>query len=316
MAPSVRRANESEWLPALELLYQHLPADERRQLVAHSVGNARQGSASLDELWIAISADRVIAVLLQTFQPGKVAFVWPVVVQQDQSAETAESAADSLLQSASRSADAAGIHYSQLVLEPFDQVSLPRLTRNGFRHLSELLLLQRSLRSGTVVPDYQTLKLEPFTEDQIERLARLLELTFQQSLDCPEVASWRTGRDAVTRHLTSSPCSDRHWFFARDEKDEKRGDVGVLLLVGERGAPEWEIDYFGVVPAARGQRIGKQLVSAAIRIAAADGASRVAAVVDSRNHYAITVYDECQFEVESRRQAVIRLNSNVTNQFR
>lgn len=315
-AISVERVNPADRLSALNLLFQHLPGPERAAQAAAWDDAANRAELSLEELWIARCNGCVMAVLLQVFQPGRVAFVWPPVIVQGTSPDIAGDLADALLAASTQSADFAGMQYSQIVLETIEKEPLPRLIRHGYCALTELLRYERTLSGELPDCNLQELVLDPFLKEDSKRLARLLERTFQGTQDCPEVAHLRSGKDALDRHLGAAPEAARHWLLARDSQAGKSGDVGVLLLLEHIAERTWEIDYFGVVPEARGRGLGKRLILRGIDAARDRGAERIQAVVDSRNHYACKVYDDTEFQVQDRRQALIRLMQSSTVQLR
>ena len=307
---SVERASLADRPAALELLYQQLPASERARQVAGSCDSANRGEFSLDELWIARQHGHLIAVLLQLFQPGKVAFVWLPMTAERTADYITERATSALLKAAGDSANSAGMQYSQIILEVDQHEALSRLEHQGYRRLTELLFQERPLIRKLAAAELGDLILEPFADEKSARMAQLLQRTFQGTRDCPEVSALISGWDALDRHLGTGSTATRHWVFARQWRAGELGDVGVLLLLDHQSGGTWEIDYFGIVPEARGRGLGKRLLQWGLWAAQARGASRIQAVVDSRNHYACTLYNESGFYVQQRRQALIRLRGS------
>lgn len=293
---------------AWELLLNHLPAENRAAQIAVLQSFAKGGALDPENLWIAVQDDSLCGVLLQIPQPGRVAFVWPPVIAASQTETSATNIADALLQSASRHADASGIQFSQVLLAEGESVPPPSLCRNGYGLIATLLVVERALHGGTLIPIDMALREETYAECHEERLAKLVQSTFEGTQDCPAVARWRTGMDALERHRAAAPEHLRHWSFLRS----KGRDVAVLLLVENETDSIVEIDYFGVIPEARGQGYGRQAIEWGLKFAQERGAASLRAFVDSNNHYAYKVYAECGFAVTSRRTVLVRMHPQPT----
>lgn len=289
---------------AWDLLLSDLPVEERPAQIAAIQAFAKGRALDPENLWIAIQDDSLCGVLLQIPQPGRVAFVWPPVIATSQTEESAANIADALVQRANGHADASGIQFSQVLLAEGDSVPPPSLCRNGYNLKATLLVQERALGAGALIPIHVTLQEEPYQECHAKRLARLVESTFEGTQDCPAVARWRTGLDALERHRAAAPERLRHWSFLKSEGR----DVAVLLLVENEADSVVEIDYFGVIPEARGRGYGRQTIHYGMNFARERGAGSLRAFVDSNNHYACKVYAECGFAVTSDRTVLVRMH--------
>lgn len=299
----------SRWeTQAWELLLSHLPAENRPAQIAVLQSFAKGGALDPENLWIATQDDSLCGVLLQIPQPGRAAFVWPPVIAASQTETSSANIADALLQSAGRHADASGIQFSQVLLAEGDSVPPPSLCRNGYDLNATLLVQERDLHGGTFISTPAAIQEELYLDHHEERFARLLQSTFEGTQDCPAVARWRTGGDALERHRAAAPEHLRRWSFLRSEER----DMAVLLLVENEADSIVEIDYFGVIPEARGRGYGRHAIEWGMKFAQERGAASLRAFVDSNNHYACMTYAECGFTVVSRRTVLVRINPQLT----
>jgi RimJ/RimL family protein N-acetyltransferase len=129
------------------------------------------------------------------------------------------------------------------------------------------------------------------------RFARSIELTYQDSLDCPKLAGLRPIDDTVTTHKRTGTFMPRTWRLAI----EGGKPVGVALVndIQARG----ELIYLGVVPAARGRGMGRALLNRAIRDSAEMGLTQMGLAVDVANTPAVRLYEAAGFREIRRRMA-------------
>lgn len=298
---------------AWNLLFEHLTEEDRRRQIASLKELASQADLSSKCLWVALRNDRLLGVLLQIPQPGRIAFVWPPVIASYESRASAELAENLLFQSAARYADDAGLQYSQALLPEGDHAIPTSLGRNGYRLQTTLLVMERELDAQlSLLPAtdlvFESYREDPSGEEQSRRVAILLQRTFLGTLDCPTVTRHRSGKDALARHLTGGSASLRHWFIVQSFGR----DVALLMLLKEEGGTHWEIDYFGVVPEARGHGYGREIVAWGLIAAQVRGALQMRAVVDSENHYAINTYADCGFRSQSQRTVLLRTHPSLS----
>jgi ribosomal protein S18 acetylase RimI-like enzyme len=83
----------------------------------------------------------------------------------------------------------------------------------------------------------------------------------------------------------------------------RREDVGCIIITADANAAQWELTYLGVVPEARGQGLGAQLVRRAQWMTNRADRERLVVAVDAQNTPALRVYDKCGF-IEWNRQSV------------
>lgn len=143
------------------------------------------------------------------------------------------------------------------------------------------------------------LRFEPIDwsrEGELSRYAELVEQTYEQTLDCPDLCAYRTAAQTLNGYRASSAFHPEHWFTVRDTTSTP---IGCLVLAihrsqspaGVERASVVEIVYMGLVPNSRGSGLGKILVQRAFQAAEQIGADRMILAVDCQNKPARTLYE-------------------------
>ncbi len=133
----------------------------------------------------------------------------------------------------------------------------------------------------------EQLEFQPMENES--KLAALIAETYRGSLDCPIVNDYRTADDFLEAYRSGGGGGTDGWFVARDG----RNDVGCVL-VNIAGA-QAEIAYLGVPSNYRGRNYGIELVHFAHQHAARRGATTITADVDSKNSYAVEIYQRAGY---------------------
>lgn len=283
---TVRPATSSVEITALGLLL--VETDNPQERTEEILAMARRGEISLEGLLLAEIAGRPVGAGLFTVQPGRVGFVWPPGVPTDQ--PNRSSIQDAILADVARRLDELNLSFGQAILEPHDSAAREVLERNGFPHLTDLHYMLWPANSAPIAAPPPRFETETFNAANAERFAQVLERTYLQTLDCPELDGLRTASEAIAAHQATGRFDPCRWrLFRHQERD------AALLLVNEHPERElWEIVYLGVVPEARGQGLGAHMVQLAV--AEARRAQRsVVLAVDVRNLAARRIYERLGF---------------------
>ena len=187
-----------------------------------------------------------------------------------------------------------GVKVCQSFATNGEQWKMLPLERNGFQRVTQLVSLRRDHLSTTAVKRALAFAPEspPFTNDF--RAATLA--THEGTLDCPELNGARTDQELLAGF--TEPLPGVAWFLAR----QGESPVGVVMLTAGAEPSEIELAYLGVVPAARGRGLGRELMAFALSEAAQRGASSVIVSVDSRNELALRLYQRGGFIETDRRE--------------
>jgi GNAT superfamily N-acetyltransferase len=132
-------------------------------------------------------------------------------------------------------------------------------------------------------------------DEELQRFAALVESTYKQTLDCPNLAAYRTAAQTLRGYQASSAFDADHWFTVVDDSG---APIGCLVLAIHHSASQSEgplasvveIVYMGLVPESRGQGRGKVLVQRAFQAARNLGADRMILAVDRQNEPARSIY--------------------------
>lgn len=135
-----------------------------------------------------------------------------------------------------------------------------------------------------------------------DELEAVLDRTYEQTLDCPELCGMREMGDVLTSHRATGEYDPARWWVVRKDG---RGEGCVLMShCPDQGA--LELVYIGLSPALRGSGLGRALLTRAIEANAGCGATRVTCAVDRRNAPALRVYEAMGFEEFGSRTALVR----------
>jgi ribosomal protein S18 acetylase RimI-like enzyme len=255
-----------------------------------------------------VSAGSVDSVLLGAWRGGQLVGVVRFQIQAGRTAtlapprlnmrETPETAIQ-LVREACAVCRAAGCLALHVLMPPAAADDARVLTRAGLRHVADLLLM---MSLPVDFPDKRPpLDLEFHDVGQIgdERLEALIQRTYAGSLDFPQIEGCRTMKDVLAGYRASGPFVPERWVVA----SRRREDVGCIIITADANAAQWELTYLGVVPEARGQGLGAQLVRHAQWMTNRADRERLVVAVDAQNTPALRVYDKCGF-IEWNRQSV------------
>jgi ribosomal protein S18 acetylase RimI-like enzyme len=293
MGPEHARRDD---LPAaLALVFGHLDEDERAGRVAHALALVEQGALDVRGVFVVGDVGALVCALV----PGAGALVWPPATRPDAGPEVE----DALVQRACAWLRSQGACLAQSLLPPAEEARAGPLLRNGFVRITTLSYLSNA---RTPPPTWwgpaPRLRFEAYDPGRPDEFHQTLALTYQDTLDCPEVNGVRTIDEVIVGHRAQGRFDPRRWLLARDGTEP----VGVLLLAEPASdTEEWEIAYMGIVPAARRRGFGRDLLLRGVREARLGGARRVMVCVDDRNRPAWKLYQNAGFEAFDQRVVLL-----------
>lgn len=280
-----------ERLPeALALCWPQLETAERlQQFELASAGSVRSA------LWGAWRAERLVGIVRLHIQAGRTATLAPPLLTAGEPLETAVE----LIHRARRVAQEAGCQALHALLPDAQAAEARLLNLGGLRHVADLLLLVSLTAQFPSEQPQLDLELRDVGQIGEQRLAAVVNRTYEGSLDCPQTEGVRAIDDVFAGYRASGPFAAERWLVA------SRGgeDVGCLILTEVHDSSQWDLTYLGVVPAARGAGIGVQLVRHAQWMTCCAGGLRLVVAVDAKNAPALAVYEACGF-IEWNRQCV------------
>lgn len=279
---------------ALRRLVAGSESDDRidRLVDAHrrNLSAAAKGSG----LWWACDGETIRAVAAVSVSKGKVAFLYPSPVGATGVDETAMS---ELISYVSGRALACGAGMVQAMIDPEAGKDIAVLLKGGLEELAELIFLHRGLENLPEMPDLSAWSFCPYLECGRKKLAEVIRLTYQDTLDCPRLVGRRTMNDVVASHQTTG-CYWPIWWW----RVEARGVPAGCVLVNRAPAADGaEVVYMGVAPSFRGRGLGWAMLCFAAHRARADGARSLRLAVDAGNSYARDLYERFGFRATHRR---------------
>jgi len=195
-----------------------------------------------------------------------------------------------------------GTKVAQALLTPDEAPLAASLERNGFTHVTHLWYLFREIDPVVEVQDQASpLKYQSFDTCELGSFRQTLLRTYEETLDCPEVNGIRTIDEVIAGHQAQGRFVPQRWWLTLKGNEP----VGVLMLSELSESVEWEIAYMGLVPEARQQGFGRQLLCQAVQEARGAGITRVTLSVDGRNHPARQLYIGAGFKPYDRREVYL-----------
>jgi ribosomal protein S18 acetylase RimI-like enzyme len=298
---------------ALSLLFSPLPASQRDEQLASALDAARRHELSLDHLIVALDGDELVGAVLAVMRPGRAAFLWPPVARPGFGTDEVSTG---LLESIAAHVDGEGALFTQCLLDPSDTRGRATLDGGGFPFVTDLILLSRPTGDAGVetvkgveeskrpsdpgcAASSTLLSVESYSTESHAAFARLVERTYEGTLDCPVLARLRGGDDSLEAHRATGRFAPNAWRLYRREGQE----VGILLLAEHPDRDLWEVAYLGVTPDARGRGVGRAILRDALALAQRSGRSAIEIAVDAGNIPALRLYRDFGF-VDVRRFAV------------
>ena len=192
-----------------------------------------------------------------------------------------------------------GATYFQVSL-PMD-VDVNAFEAARFQRIARLSYLEADVASAEQ-PTGQDVALEAYCESDRERLAKVIELTYEQSQDCPNVDGMRSLDSVIEGYRQTGEFREENWFFVvLDGKD-----VGCLLLADHPITVRWELVYMGLNVEVRGRGLGTHLAEFARWRVQQGGGKRLVVAVDSNNSPAISAYTRAGFDGFAEQQVLAK----------
>jgi ribosomal protein S18 acetylase RimI-like enzyme len=240
-------------------------------------------------------------------------FFLPEVVSEETSPQRKQSICRSLLTDLHKDFDSnKGWIAQTLICESKNDADL--LAECGFPELTQLKVLTRVSTDELPAIPAGNWQFETWTQQNDHLFARVIEKTYEGTLDCPELNGRRTGEQTLTSHTQSGNFDPKLWRVYSQGGE----DVGIALLSphsdstddSKEGNTEqrvWEIVYLGVVASHRGRGLAKRMLADMLQVARKDGADEVMLGVDVRNEPAIRLYEQFGFRLFDQRKVHARL---------
>jgi len=203
----------------------------------------------------------------------------------------------------------------QALPEPYEFWAIDAFRDAGFTHVGELAYLETKLQSrknqnsaainwppGVLVRPIQD-DLLPGSPDHT-RLKRVLDASYQDTLDCPELCGLRDTDDVIESHRATGDFDQQRWLLAF--KDQQPIGCALVSMIPENNTAE--LVYIGLAPEGRGMGLAKSLLQREIADFSRLGAEKMVCAVDRRNAPALALYNAFGFTEFSARDAWVKPN--------
>lgn len=313
MSTVVTPATDERRIPALRLLFARFPVDEQETRLHDALAASERGTLDLKHLLLAEMDGMAVGSALVMQQSDGIALVWPPVVSCGATDSTAVE--DLLMQEICREIDDGPARLSQCLLAPDDDAEAEILGRHGFERATDMFFLARALSSADATDSDRNhnptrVDVDLYCPENAERFARLIELTYQGSLDCTYLNGIRSGDEAITSHKLSGKFDPARWeLYSVDGVD-----AGVILLNDHPDQDAVELVYLGVAPGARGQGLGRRMLRQGLAESARRGQAVIFLAVDCENRFANSLYGEFEFAELARRRVLLRRPAGLARQ--
>jgi ribosomal protein S18 acetylase RimI-like enzyme len=162
------------------------------------------------------------------------------------------------------------------------------LTGGGMPHVTDLIYLEAQTAIPVAVrPGLPRIDWVSFSPETESTFRAVLQMTYIDSLDMPELEGLRSLDDILASHRAGGRFVAERWQIGRVRGEPEA--VAVLLLSAVPSHDAWEVAYLGLNPAARGRGLGRAVLSHAIDMARPH-VTRLELAVDDRNAPAHRLY--------------------------
>jgi ribosomal protein S18 acetylase RimI-like enzyme len=295
----IRQASESQFTAALTLVFSRLPTAYAAGQVEALLADVRAGKGSMAGLQIAERLGRLRGAIFSQVQPGKAALVWPPRVVPEEPATTL----GQLLTATTEMLEQSGVRIAECLVPDDSHDDQPVLETGGYKHLANLLYLVSMENDFPTSAPQNSLTFEPYSPSNHLRLTQIVEQTYEQTHDCPQLNGVRAVEDTLTGYRAAGVFEAQRWLLiCHDGRD-----VGCLLLADYPEQENWELLYVGLIPSARGRGWGKEITQHAQWLARQAGRPRLVLAVDAANAPALQMYAAVGFRAWERRRVFVRI---------
>ena len=298
-APLIGPVPPEHQADALALVFRDLPAEDRERHVKALLEATRSGREPMDGLLAARREGRLVGAVLSEIQAGRTAVIWPPRLPSDEPASTGQQ----LMAATSEVLTAKRICVAHALLEAGMEEDGRLLRAAGFEPLAELIYLVSGEAHFPGSPPATPIQFEPYNPGNHERFARVVEATYEGTLDCPRLNGIRPTEDVLAGYRATGVFSAARWLLVRHQGQ----DVGCLILADHPEQENWELVYMGLVPSARGNGWGRDITRRAQSLTRQAGRPRLVLAVDAANRPAMRMYLTLGFQAWDRRSAYLKV---------
>lgn len=197
----------------------------------------------------------------------------------------------------------------QTLIEPHQRDALDSFVHAGYEHITDLDYMTRPIcrddrqraSERVLKTDFVIRPMGMIVADERDRLLRSIDLSYDQTLDCPELSHARSTSDVLDSHIAAGAGDTSMWLLA--ELDGV--PIGCCLVSKAPQDRIADLIYIGLAPHVRGVGLGRALVQRAIEQLAIRRIPSLRCAVDQRNLPARLLYESIGFARTESRCAMI-----------
>jgi len=287
---------------ALQLAMRDLAAENRDRYVSVLAAGMSSGDVPPEGLLEARRGGRLVGALFSQAQGGRSAVVWPPRIVSGEPAATA----GQLLAAASELLAHQGVCAAHALLETVTEADDVALRASGFEPLAELIYLMSLEETFPRERPVGAIDFEPYCPANHDRLVRVVEATYERTLDCPQLDGVRDTENVLAGYRATGTFDPARWLIVQHQGQ----DVGCLLLADHPQDESWELVYMGLIVSARGRGWGRHIARYAQWLTSQAGRPRLVVAVDAANAPATRMYLAVGFQVCDRRSVYLKTFRN------
>ena len=281
------------------MVFHRLEPEVRQRRVSTLLDDIRAGRISTDGVLAAWRGDRVVGVMFAQTQVGRTAVAWPPSVVPGEPIRTLDSLMEATLH---RLADE-NVRVVHAVLDVSAPDDDALLSRGGFERLADLIYLASETRYFPAAQPEGLLRFENYTPANHDRLAAIVNVTYEETLDCPGLNGVLDVEDILSGYQATAGFLPELWMIVRNGDR----DVGCLLLADHPQHENCELVYMGISPDTRGNGWGAMIARHAQWITRQLGRPRLVLAVDEDNLPARNLYTSIGFHGWDRRAVYVKV---------
>ncbi|MFG0256504.1 MAG: GNAT family N-acetyltransferase [Phycisphaerales bacterium JB043] len=195
---------------------------------------------------------------------------------------------------------------AQALLDEHERRSRAAFEHAGYTHLATLHYMRRRWRDET--PDRSMCRLPSGVEmlhvehSGDDALARALEASYQDTLDCPQLHGLRRIEDVIESHRSAGVHDPSLWWVVLEDHEPR----GALLLNPQGSDQGVELVYLGLAPSLRSRGVASAVFLRGLEAIGDQPNRTLTCAVDASNAPAIEFYTRFGFEPFQSREAYIR----------
>ena len=281
------------------MVFNRLEPEAREKRVNTLLDDIRAGRMSDDGILAAWRGDQVVGAMFAQSQVGRTAVTWPPAVVAGESIQTLDSLMEATL---GRLADE-NVRVVHAVLDFATPDDNALLLRAGFERLADMIYLVSETRHFPADQPEGPLEFESYTPSNHDRLAAVVDATYEDTLDCPELNGVREIEDILSGYQATGDFQPELWMIVCHENR----DLGCLLLADHAQHNNCELVYMGILPDTRGTGWGVMIARYAQWITRQLNRPRLVLAVDEANLPARNLYASMGFYGWDRRSVYLKV---------